>query len=369
MFQPSALKSPVDSSKLTLMSIELPDWPPTWPEIQAAIEECLQSGDWGRYHSPICSVLENRLAQIHQATCARLCSSGTAALEVALRASKVCPNDEVILSAFDFAGNFRTIELLGAKPVLVDLAEDSLGLDPKQLESAASEQVKAVIVSHLYGTIAEVQTIQKICEDRGWILIEDACQVAGLQINGRPAGSFGDFGTLSFGGSKLISAGNGGAILCNSNRMAARLGPILDRPGDTFPLAPLAAAAIGPQLDRLEEMNQIRQTTVDFIVKELNPKLVNWQWHSGSSASSYYKVAWSAKTAEERARVISEASRSGLPIGDGFRSTSSCSDRRCRKPVSTERADRLSETLFVLDHRALLLEPTQLASCLEELHG
>jgi dTDP-4-amino-4,6-dideoxygalactose transaminase len=356
------------------MPFDCPAWPPDWPQIAAAVQSCLQSGEWGQYHSEVCSALEQRLSHTFQASTSRLCCSGTAALEIALRAAKIGLGDEVVVAAFDYPGNFRTIELLGATPVLVDVAEDSPCLDPSQLDQVESEKVRAVVASHLFGSAAAIKQLRRDCDDRGWILIEDACQVAGMEIDGRPVGSFGHLATVSFGGSKLISAGNGGALLVNSTRLAARIGPLLDRPGETFPLGPLQAAVIGPQLDRLSEMNQLRNQTARFIEQELNPQLPRWKWHSGSNEQvtpAFYKVAWTAQSAEARNRIITAADRHRIPIGDGFRSMSRCSERRCRKPISTPRADELGERLFLLDHRALLIEPSryeELADCLRQIH-
>ncbi len=356
------------------MPFDCPAWPPDWPEIIDAVQSCLQSGQWGQYHSDLCSALEKRLASTFQASAARLCCSGTAALEIALRAAKIGAGDEVVVAAFDYPGNFRTIELLGATPVLVDVAEHSACLDRSQLNQAESQKVRAVVASHLFGSAAEINQLRQSCDDRGWILIEDACQVAGMEIAGSPVGSFGHFATLSFGGSKQISAGSGGALLVNSDRLAARIGPLLDRPGETFPLSPLQAAAIGPQLDRLAEMNQLRNQTARFIEQELNRQLPRWKWQSGSNDQvnpAFYKVAWTAESAEDRNRIITAADQQGVPIGDGFRSMSRCSAQRCRKPISTPRADELGEKLFLLDHRALLIEPsryTELADCLRQIH-
>ena len=282
--------------------------------------------------------------------------------------------DEIILAAYDYPGNFRTIELLGARPVLVDVAPDSPCIDPSQLQQAASEHVRAVVATHLYGKPAEIARLRQSCDDRGWILIEDACQVIGMEIDGRRAGSFGHFATFSFGGSKLISAGSGGALLVNSDRLAAKLGALLDRPSDTFPLAPLQAAVIEPQLLRLDEINRIRNETARFLQQELNPQLTRWRWESDSHEnvhSAYYKVAWTAESNQHRQRIIAASQREGMPIGAGFRTMSGCSARRCRKPVSTIRSDQLSETLFVLDHRALLVEPSrhgELADSLQRIH-
>ncbi len=356
------------------MPIDCPAWPPDWPEIAEAAQECVRSGQWGQYHSEICSALEQRLANTFQASASRLCCSGTAALEIALRAAKIGPGDEVVLAALDYPGNFRTIELLGATPVLVDVAARSACLDPAALNHASSENVRAVVASHLFGSAAPIRELRESCDERGWILIEDACQVAGMEIENRPVGSFGHFATLSFGGSKLISAGSGGALLVNADRLAARLGPLLDRPGETFPLSPLQAAVIGPQLDRLGEMNQLRNRTARFIEQELNPQLPRWKWHSGNNEQvnpAFYKVAWTAESSEERVRIMAAADRRNLPVGDGFRSMSRCSQRRCRKPAPTPRADELAERLFLLDHRALLIEPSryqELADCLRQIH-
>lgn len=356
------------------MPFDCPPWPPRWPEIDAAIERVVASGAWGQYHAAVHQSLQERLRETFGAVAARLCCSGTAALEIALRTIQVGRGDEVIVAAYDYPGNFRTIELLGARPVLVDVQPDSPCIDPSQLDQAASDQVRAVVASHLYGKAAEVGRLREYCDDRGWILIEDACQVPGMEIDGGLAGSFGHLATLSFGGSKLISAGNGGALLVHTDRLAARLGGLLDRPGDVFPLAPLQAAVIEPQLDRLEEMNRQRAQTVEFIDAQVHSLLPRWQWISegcDQTVPAFYKVAWLAESDQHRDRIVAAGQQQGLPLGTGYRSMSRCSGRRCRKPMETARADRLGACLFVLDHRALMIGPTryaELADCLQRVH-
>ena len=385
------------------MSFECPNWPPQWPEIEAAVLEIFQSGEWGRYHSQVCETLQNRLIGDFQAAFARLCCSGTAALEIGLRVAQIGPGDEVILAAFDFPGNFRTVEIVGATPVLVDLSaspgirdsSQSQGLttqnvvpvvDYAQLDTAASDRVRAVIVSHLYGATADGQRLREYCDSRGWILIEDVCQAIGARSGGQPAGSFGQIATLSFGGSKLVSAGSGGALLVNDDRLAARTGALLDRPGDTFPLSPLQAAVILPQLDRLEKLNRMRAKTVEFLSREVVSALNGWEAIGNRAAvgirqeaalphpdftSAHYKYAWMVGSAGERRRVIQAGHELGLPLGEGFRSMSRCSDRRCRKPVPTPWSDQCGQRIVVLDHRALLIESSQydsLAEALRDVH-
>src|SRR5262249_33508236 len=139
----------------------LPEGPPTWPRpdesVRAALEAAYQDGSWGRYHGPHCERLQELLAEMHQVRNARLCSSGTIAVELALRGLKVGPGDEVILAAYDFPGNFRAIEAVGARPVLVDLAPDMWTLDLAQVAAAVSPQTKAILASHLHGSLADMK--------------------------------------------------------------------------------------------------------------------------------------------------------------------------------------------------------------------
>lgn len=347
------------------MTFRCPDWPPDWPEIHSAVAETLATGDWGRYHSQTCNKLEKQLTDSFDAAAVRLCCSGASGLEIALRSARIGTGDEVIVAAYDYPASFRTLELLGARPVLVDNDPDHLSINPDQLSAVASDSVKAVIATHLYGQPARIAEIRQVCDELGWLLFEDACQVIGMRISGRLAGTFGDVGTLSFGGSKQISAGGGGAVLVNSPTFAARLGPIMDRPGEVFPLSPLQAAVIGPQLDKLAQLNRRRQQTVDWLANKYRTSLGNDETFAGwkllhmpqaNTESSHYKLAWLAKDAAHRNRIVDVASQLGLPIGSGYRSASKCSTRRCRKPVPTPIADAFGEKLFVLDHRALLIE-------------
>lgn len=355
------------------MTFQCPAWPPDWPEIRLAAERSLQSGDWGRYHSQACSELEKRLANQYEVPMARLCCSGTAALEIAIRSLQLAASDEVIVAAYDYPGNFRTVELAGGRPVLVDIRPHTGSLDPRQLSQASSESVRAVIATHLYGQPAEMGPIREICNENRWILIEDACQAIGMTINDRAVGTFGDLATLSFGGSKLISAGGGGALLVKSEKLAARIGPLMDRPGEVYPLSPLQAAVIEPQLDRLDHWNRRRAANVQWLMRnrsELprwNPIQTDWE----NVQPAHYKLAWLAESGEHRNEVVRSAEQNGLPIGAGFRSAARCSPRRCRKPVETKHAEIFAERLFVLDHRALMIDDHQrdeLITALRQVH-
>mgnify|MGYP001824117808 CR=1 FL=1 len=356
------------------MSFDCPVWPPNWPEIDASVQRVLGSGDWGRYHSETCEGLRARIAEFTGVSEVRLCCSGTAALEIALRAAQVGQGDEVVLAAYDFPGNFRTVELLGARPVLLDVAAGSISIDPQQLQSVApgeeSSRIRAVIASHLYGRPADVKRLREVCDARGWILVEDACQAIGMTMGGLQVGGGGHFATLSFGGSKPVSAGGGGALLASDAKLAARLGGLIDRPGDAFPLSPLQAAVIGPQLERLAELNRIRLSTVEFLQREVVAQLDSWEWLSQVEPDvvpTHYKVGWIADSPEHRDRILAAADQENLPLGPGFRSLSRCSARRCGKPVPTPLSDRLGECLFVLDHRALILPESRHGELAESL--
>ena len=190
-----------------------PTWPPNWPEIADSIARAVQRGDWGRYRGQASAELNARIRQICQVSHCRLVSSGSLGIELALRACGISSQDRVVVCGYDYPGNFRAVELLGALPVLVDAAATSFSVDPEPLQQIADRHIRAVIVSHLYGVPAEIQAIREICDRKGWKLIEDACQTPAMNVQGRPAGSWGDVGVLSFGGSKPLTSGNGGALL------------------------------------------------------------------------------------------------------------------------------------------------------------
>src|SRR5207249_1872188 len=101
-----------------------PDWPLPDDDILAALQAAYRDGSWGKYHGGNVQRLEVRLARYHDLPIALTCASGTFAVELALRALKVGPGDEVLLAAYDYGGNFLSVHAVGARPVLVDVSPD-----------------------------------------------------------------------------------------------------------------------------------------------------------------------------------------------------------------------------------------------------
>ena len=242
-----------------------PDWPPRDAAVEEALRAALADGSWGRYDGGHVSRLEERLAAIFAIDHAATCGSGTFAVELALRALQVGPGDEVALAAYDYPGNFLSVHVVGARPLLIDLDPGNWNLSPARLAEAIGPATKAVIVSHLHGGLVPMREVTALAAEHGVRVVEDAAQAPGAVVQGRRAGTWGDVGVLSFGGSKLLTAGRGGALLTPHPEVhqRARLG--LSRGNQVCPLSELQAAVLLPQLDRLAERNARRRGAVRLL--------------------------------------------------------------------------------------------------------
>jgi dTDP-4-amino-4,6-dideoxygalactose transaminase len=248
-----------------------PEGPPAWPfpdaDVQATLAAAVASGAWGQYHGEHVCALEAELAAFHGVPHAITCASGTLAVEAALRALRVSSGDEVVMAAYDYESNFLTVHALGAKPVLIDVHPNTWQLDPAQLEAAFTPQTKAVICSHLHGGLVPMLEVMEIARKHNIGVVEDAAQPPGAIVEGKPAGTWGDVGTLSFGGSKLLTAGRGGALLFSDPQLHQRAKVWLHRGLQQWaPLSELQAASLRPQLRKLAEMNARRAENVQVLL-------------------------------------------------------------------------------------------------------
>src|SRR5437868_15433078 len=128
-----------------------PDWPPADDAVREALLAAWRDGSWGKYHGGHVRRLEERLAVAYGVGFALTCGSGTFAVELALRALKVGPGDEVVLAAYDYPGNFLAVHAVGATPVLVDVEAENWNLSAGRLAEGLSPATRAVIASHLHG--------------------------------------------------------------------------------------------------------------------------------------------------------------------------------------------------------------------------
>jgi dTDP-4-amino-4,6-dideoxygalactose transaminase len=147
-------------------------------------------------------------------------SSGTDALLATLMALDVGSGDEVVTTPFTFIATAEVISFLGARPVFVDVLEDTFNMDPNLLEAAINERTRCIIPVHLFGQMADMERIMGIAGKHGIPVVEDAAQAIGASIGGKKACSFGVAGCLSFFPSKNLGAfGDGGMVLTDSEKL------------------------------------------------------------------------------------------------------------------------------------------------------
>lgn len=236
-------------------------------KILAAISEVCDSGRF--LHGPEVVRLEERIAGICQARHAIGCASGSDALLLALMALDIRPGDEVIVPSFTFFATASAVWRLGARPVFVDIDPHTFNLQPDLVEQAISSETRAIIPVHLFGQCAAMDVLHVIAEQHGVSLIEDAAQAIGARYQGRPAGSWGLVGCLSFYPTKNLGGfGDGGMMVTDDEQLADRLRLLAGhgmRPryyhsevGINSRLDSIQAAVLEVKLEQLEAGNQAR---------------------------------------------------------------------------------------------------------------
>ena len=344
-----------DSSTIPLFPDGPPDWPFENPAVNESVHKALADGSWGKYDSLYCNRLEDQLAAHFNFKHVMLVSSGTIATEIALKGVAVREKSNVALAAYDFPGNFRSIESVNAFPCLIDINQDAIAMSAESLQEAIEAHdidCSAAVVSHLHGSFAAIEKIQALSQKHGFSIVEDLCQSPGGILDGKKLAQNCDVATLSFGGSKLLTAGRGGAVLTNSEQVFQRMKIYCDRGNHAFPLSELQAAALLPQLDQLQEMNQRRFTRAKRIadaLKETWPPYVQFNDHN---LNVLYKLPWMCETFD-REQACSILQQHGLAVFPGFRGFTKRSPRRCLKPVDLGNAQKAVGQLAILHHPIL----------------
>jgi len=192
------------------------------PHMSGLEEEYVQEAfktNWIAPLGPNVDAFEREFCALTGASHAAALVSGTAALHLALILLGVSHDDEVLVSTFTFAASVNPIVYLGGRPVFIDSERTSWNMDPLLLADALASRArigrmpKAVVVVHLYGQSADLDSILEVCQYYGVPLVEDSAAALGTTYHGKPVGTFGQFGAFSFNGNKVITTSGGGMLV------------------------------------------------------------------------------------------------------------------------------------------------------------
>ena len=165
-----------------------------------------------------CKRLEEEIAKLIGTQYCLVMNSGTSALECAFSILDIGAQDEVICSTYNYIGSASSMMHNLAKPVLCDINETYM-LDPEAVEKAITSKTKAILCTHLQGKMADIIALRNIADKHGVYLVEDCAQAIGVEIEGKKVGAYGDVACFSFHQHKVISAGEGGAIVMNDKKL------------------------------------------------------------------------------------------------------------------------------------------------------
>jgi perosamine synthetase len=265
-------------------------------------------------------------------------SSGHGALHIILMALNVVPGDEVIVPDLTWIGSVAPISWLGAKPVFVDVLKDSICLCPKKTEEAITNKTKAIIVVHPYGNVAPMKDFLAIGKKFSIPIIEDAAESVGSKYNGKNVGSIGDFGIISTHGTKMLTTGEGGALLTNRHDLIDRITMIenqgrlpskrvtfwVDGLGLKYKMSNLQAALGLAQLERVDDIVNRRieifksykseLAALDDVILNPEPKgIINSYWQPTIILGDSYKIGL-----EERNRILEDFNANDVALRPVF---------------------------------------------------
>lgn len=198
-----------------------PGWPQWDDDERSGVLGVLDSGAWWSGDGDEAATFAGELAAFQGAAHGLALTNGTHTIEAALAACGVGEGDEVIVPGLTFVASASAVLAVNATPVIVDVDALSLCIDVAAAEAAITERTRAIVAVHVAGAACDLDALGALCSARGIHLIEDCAHAHGSTWRGRGVGSWGSFGSFSFQASKLMTAGEGGALTCNDERLRA----------------------------------------------------------------------------------------------------------------------------------------------------
>lgn len=208
-------------------------------------------------------------------------NSGTAALYSALLAMGIGQGDEVLLPSFTFVATANSVVAAGARPVFVDINKEDYTIDVSDLKTKITKKSKAIIPVHIYGHPADMDEILEVGHAHSIDVIEDACQSLGSLYKKKQTGTIGKLGCFSFYASKVLTAGEGGAVATNDDNLASMIKMIRNHGmvvgydtrvlGLNLRLPELSAAVAKAQMDKLQKMLDLRRRNSNLLAGLLAP--------------------------------------------------------------------------------------------------
>jgi perosamine synthetase len=262
-------------------------------------------------------------------------NSGTSGLFLCVSALAIEPGDEIITTPFTFIASATPIMMAGAKPVFVDIDQESLNLDYAKIESRITDKTKAVLPVEVFGNPAGFDKICEIARKNNFVVIEDSCEALGSTLHGKKAGTFGKMSVFGFYPNKQITTGEGGMILTDDDNLAdicvslrnqgrSKAGSWLahDRLGYNFRLSDINCALGIVQLSRIEEIKAKRKQVVRWYQEMLadDERLILPGESDGSDISWFVYVIRLADgfTLEDRDRILQQMEKRDIQVSNYF---------------------------------------------------
>jgi len=259
-------------------------WPAYSKEEAHALTQVLATRNWGGYPFPNTRAdsFARKFARFHGAKYGLAVANGTIAIEVALKAAGIRPGDEVIVPAYTWEGTVGPILLLNAVPVFVDVSPDTYCLDARLIENAITPKTRAILPVHLAMNFADLDEIGRVARRHNLLVIEDCAHAHGGKWRNKGAGATGDLGAFSFQSSKLMTSGEGGAVITSSLEFYERAqsftncgrASATDRfrhrmIGFNYRMTDFQAAILEVQLQRLPHQAKVRQANMSHFEKRI----------------------------------------------------------------------------------------------------
>jgi dTDP-4-amino-4,6-dideoxygalactose transaminase len=318
-------------------TVPFPSWP-IWDEREEELLlQVLHSGNWGILSGGQVAAFEEAFADFQGANHALCVTSGTSALEVAVRALGIGPGDEIVTTPYTFVATPSVAFLAGARSVFVDIDPETYLIDPAQIEGAITSRTTAIMPVHIAGCPCDMDAIVDIARRHDLYVIEDACQAWGASWRGTPVGAIGDLGCFSFQASKNINAGEGGAIVTNNPELAERcwslhnVGRVRDGAwyqheflGWNYRMTEWQGAILRAQLERLPEHIERRSDNATYLTSRLSQvdgitpakvdeRVTQHAWHI--YMMSYDPTGFGGEPCRE---FIAKMRAEGIPCAPGY---------------------------------------------------